>query len=293
MAYQLWTSPVTGYRRIGTKLSDVRSLFDKGITASSIFEPLKSSPADANAQEIRETLLQLDFNVVGVMESKNGQVIGYVQRSDLTSDIVRKHLKLITPEILIADSTPIPELFALFCENKFSFILNKTKIEGIVTQADLNKPPVRIYLFGLVSLLEMHLGYWVRNHYEGDSWMDNISQSRLKAANDLYKERKKRNQEIDLFECLQLGDKRDLVLRTQDLRNELSIISRKQGEKALKRAEDLRNSLAHSQLDISSGLGWDSIFNTVTWLEEFITNSDSAIERRTKDASEGFNDRLW
>jgi len=145
MSYQLWTSPITGYRRIGTKLSDVRSLFEKGITTSAIFETLKSCPADESAFTIKETLEQRDFDVVGVMESRDGPVIGYVNRSDLNSDTIRKHMRPITPGLLVADSTSIADLFKVLCKNEFLFILNKTRVEGIVTRADLNKPPVRVY----------------------------------------------------------------------------------------------------------------------------------------------------
>ncbi len=39
MAYQLWVSR-DGYRRKGTRASELRKLFDDGITADSIQEPL-------------------------------------------------------------------------------------------------------------------------------------------------------------------------------------------------------------------------------------------------------------
>jgi len=205
MGYQLWTSPVTGYRRIGTRFSDIRSLFDKGITAVAIFEALKSCAADGKAEEIKRLLSKRDFDVAGVMESKNGKVVGYVQKEDLQSGLVKDYLRVITPELLIADSTPIPELFALLKNKLFLFVLNKSRVDGIITRADLNKPPVRIYLFGLVSLLEMHLGFWAQDSYKNETWKENLSEGRIKAAEELFEDRKTRNQEIGLFECLQFG----------------------------------------------------------------------------------------
>lgn len=293
MGYQLWTSPVTGYRRIGTRFSDVRSLFDTGITAVSIFEPLKSCPADATAIEMKELLLKRDFDVAGVMETKDGPVVGYVLRSDLESGNVSEHKKKIEPELLISDSAPIPDLFSLLRNQSYLFVLNKTKIEGIVTRADLNKPPVRIYLFGIVSLLEMHLGFWVKKHYQNESWKNHISKRRLIAAKKLYKDRKRRNQDIGLFECLQIADKRDLFLKIEELRNTFSISSKRTGKEILKQAEDLRNSLAHSQIDISIGLGWDNLFKTIVWIELFITRSDSEIERQAQTQSNEYDEELW
>lgn len=280
MGYQLWTSPITGHRRIGTRLYDVNMLFDKGITVSAIFEPLESCPANANAQEIKKILKKRDFNVAGVMESEDSDIVGYVLRSDLESGIVGDHLRMINPGVLIADSTPIRDLFELLSDKDYLFVLNKTRIEGIVTQSDLNKPPVRIYLFSLVSLLEMHLGFWIRSYYENELWKKDLSPGRFEKANDLYIDRKNRNQEIDLFECLQFSDKRDLLLKNEKLRCILSIKSKKKGEVSLKHAEDLRNSLAHSQKDVSSGMGWNIIFETISWMERLITKSDNDIEKR-------------
>jgi len=89
------------------------------------------------------------------------------------------------------------------------------------------------------------------------------------------------------------GDKRDLFLKNDELRKQFSIISKRKGIAILKQVEDLRNSLAHSQQDISSGLGWESLFETVQWMEEFISTSDVEIENRAKSKSKKFQDGLW
>ncbi len=170
--------------------------------------------------------------------------------------------------------------------------MDKTKVEGIVTQADLNKPPVRIYLFGLISLIEMHLSFWIRNKYREDSWQNGISEGRIKKANDLLKLRKEKNQEIDLFECLQFCDKSTLLLKNSDLRNMFNIESRSKGEKVLNRVERLRDSLAHSQENISKDMSWKKVFNTVFWIEDFLTTSDRSIEQLAAVSSEEFDDQL-
>ena len=46
-------------------------------------------------------------------------------------------------------------------DKEFIYVLKGGSIEGIVTRADINKPIVRIYLFGLISLCELHLNYWI------------------------------------------------------------------------------------------------------------------------------------
>src|SRR5690606_29044313 len=128
-----------------------------------------------------------------------------------------------------------------------------SEASGIITRADLNKPPVRVYLFGLISLLEMHMAHWIRVEYGNESWRDRLTAARLESAVMLQEERKKRNEEIDLVECLQFCDKRDLVIAHDDLRRRLGLGAKSEGRRLLKRAERLRDLLAHSQRDLVQG----------------------------------------
>src|SRR5258706_16219777 len=160
MAEQLWTSSITGYRRTGTRLSELRSLLGAGITARAILEPLQSCPADVSAIEMANLLKQKDFDVAGVQSERGGRVIGLVTREALTRGTVRDHLTPISAEHLVSEATPLPGLLATLRDRPHAFVLVGAEVRGIVTRADLNKPPVRVYLFRLVSLLEIHLHFW-------------------------------------------------------------------------------------------------------------------------------------
>ena len=142
MAHELWTSPTTGYRRLGTKLSEVRALFESGITVRAILEPLKCCPIFAAAPEMRNLLKKRDFDVAGVKENENEPVTGYVERSSLEYGEVRDHLLTFGPGTLISESTPLADLFKVFQDQEHIFVLTSTVVSGIVTRADLNKPPV-------------------------------------------------------------------------------------------------------------------------------------------------------
>ncbi|MBE9592914.1 MAG: hypothetical protein IMF19_05485 [Proteobacteria bacterium] len=63
MSYQLWVSPITGIRRKGTRMSDLRKLFETGITASSIQEPLKYCFYGEEASGVLAELERLDFDM--------------------------------------------------------------------------------------------------------------------------------------------------------------------------------------------------------------------------------------
>src|SRR5437016_1155164 len=232
MAYQLWTSPVTGYRRTGTRVREIRALFESGITVRSICEPLKACLAEANATEMAELLDERGFDIAGVNEEQSNQsTTRFVSSIALKKGgIVRDHAEDIVVGDLISEATPLAKIFSLLERRSSSFVLVGGTVAGIVTRADLNKPPVRIYVFGLVSLLEMHLVFWIRREF-GDGWMKYLKESRLDAARKLFEQRRDKHQELDLCECLQICDKADLIISQDKLRELFGIQSNTAGRK--------------------------------------------------------------
>jgi hypothetical protein len=164
---------------------------------------------------------------------------------------VEKYIKPFSAAHLISDATDIGGLIKILNARSRTFVLVGSEVRGIVTLADLNKPPIRLYLFGLVSLFEMHLRFWIRKAYPDTSWQEFLKAKRVEKANDLQSRRRKRNQQIDVLDCLQLCDKQELFKKNQELVKMLEVVG---GKKELDRfftaVEDLRNRLAHSQQDL-------------------------------------------
>src|SRR3972149_4353113 len=293
MAPQLGTPPITGYRRRGTRLAELRSLLGSGITAHAILEPLQSCPAEASAKVMRDLLIQRDFDVAGVQSRQEGAVLGFVARDDLESGLVEEHLKPLTADQLISDSTPLPSVLAFLKDKERAFVLIGPQVRGVVTQADLNKPPVRVYLFGLISLLEMHLAFWIRAAYGDESWQRVLKNPRLDAAKKVQADRQTRNQDASLLDCLQFCDKRDLVVASDDLRNQLNLKSRNEARSLLKRAEHLRNNLAHSQHDIVKGSSWKKTIQLVERVEVVVLASDERVEKKAMSSANRGKRGLW
>lgn len=280
MGYQLWASPNTGYRRRGTRLSDFNEAFGHRITVGSIFEPLKSCPANAPADEMRQLLEQRDFDVAGVRASENGAVLGYVRRQDLDDGTVGDHLLNVPINAVVDDAAAVHSLLDTLKESPFVLVRTNGAIVGIATRADLNKPVVRVYFFGLISLLEIHLSFWFDLAYQDDSWKDVIGAKRVEAALRAQAERRARGQDLPLKECLQFADKHKLVIQDDQLRADLALGSRKHATRYLKKAEDLRNSLAHSQYDLTVGKSWAELISLIQDIESTIALSDRLVEDR-------------
>ncbi len=293
MGYQLWASPVTGHRRVGTRLAEVKALFGRGITVSAIMERLLSARADADAAETAGIMKLRDFDVVGVINTETKEVIGYVTAKDLDTGSVRDTVSEITPKDLVAESTPLAAVYDILEQNNHVFVLSENTVTGIVTRADLNKPPARIYVFALVSLVEMHLGYWIRSVYGEEGWHQQIKEKRLQAAQAFQEERRRRKQDLTLVECLQYADKRDLVVSNKGLRKRLGMGSKGSAERMLSLGEKLRNDVAHSQSDISHAVGaWSAVIDFMRWSEGFLDISDSLVDKDLQAAGGGYVDAL-
>lgn len=291
MGYQLWTSPRTGYRRVGTRSSEVKELFVNRITVNSIFEPLKSCLISGQAFELKSELLNLDFDIAGVVNEEE-KVVGYVKTSDLKSGTIDKYLKKFEAHHIISDSTSILELFTALRSKSFLFVLSGSTISGIVTKADLNKPPIRIYLFGIISLLEMHLAYWINKIYTSGSWKAELSKPRQEMAQKLFEEKKLKNQEIDLLSCTQFGDKKTIICKNSVIRERLNLGGRNKVKENLKYVENLRDNLAHSQSDLAGEYEWGHIIDTISWIEFILCISDREIEKDSKKSSENYSKTL-
>ena len=290
MGYQLWTSPLTGHRRKGTRFTSLKQIFIDNVTAKCIYEPLLCCPADSISGEAKEALQTRDFDVAGVKETEDGAVIGYVVTNEIEDGEFRKYIKKIEHELLISDSTPLAEIFSVLSNKNFTFVIYGNNITGIITRADINKPPVRIYIFGIISLLEMHLNSWINHYYQNDSWFYKVPKQRMEKAEKVYEQRKGKNQELSILECLQLCDKRNLLSNSNEFLKTFHFL-KTEFESFLERAEKIRNELAHSQNSIISNMEWNNFVETITRAETFLIGSDNEVERIARKGAD-FQDLL-
>ena len=286
MGYQLWTSPITGHRRRGTRFVDVRDIIGASITVRAIYEKLQSVPSSAIATAIRQLMKDREFDVAGVKNSRDGHLLGYVRQEALSDGIVGDHLLPLPSDALVSEAAPLSELLKALGPTERLFVVVGREVSGIVTRTDLNKPPVRVYLFALISLLELHLNYWIDRTYPDSTWQKCVEATRLSAAKALLAQRAARNPAATLLSCLQLADKRDLLLDNGDVRARLDLGSKAQAKKFFGRAEALRNDLAHSESVLAEGLGWDRILQLVDAIERAVHGSDTEIERRATEGAQ-------
>jgi predicted transcriptional regulator len=257
--------------KINYSLTDFMKIFEDTVTVNDISEfNLYTCKSQDSVQEIEEYMKSNGFDIFPI--EAGGRITRYINRSNLYGNKCEDCAILISPELLITNSTPLIPFIEIMKNKDFLFVLKGNKISGIVTKADLQKLPVRIFLFGLMSLLEMQLLSLIRKYYEGDSWKTYISPERLKKAEQLHNARKNRNEEIGLIDCLQLCDKKTLILKKQSLLDKIGYSKKILGE-LLQQVEELRDKLAHAQ-EINTGYSWSDIIDLVPKITEFVQKCD-------------------
>jgi predicted transcriptional regulator len=281
MAHQLWISPKTDIRRKGTTFKDLQTLSINQITIKHIYEPLYSARVTDNALDVKVDLERRDFDIVGVIDESE-RVVGFVKKIGLTEGIVKDFINPIDLSLLVTDSAPLSKLIPLLAERHFAFVMHANTVNGIVTVADINKPIVRIYLFGMISLFEMHLNFWINQNHKDGSWEKVIKEIRLCKAKNTFKLRQGQNHALSLLECLQFCDKRDILIETPDFLSEFNF-SKEDFFQLLGNVETIRNELAHSQNTIIGNLDWPDFVATITFLEKSLFESEQKVEENVSN----------
>jgi hypothetical protein len=197
----------------------------------------------------------------------------------------------LTTDVLIADSTPLAATLLVLSDTCFVFVMVGSRVRGIITQADLNKPPVRLYLYGVLLLIEMHLTFWIRVEHPREEWHAYLSASRVGAAQRTLRRKMARGVETELLDCLTLGDKKASLSGSMRVRDRLGISDEELSE--FDWAQGIRNQLAHGYTNLAEERSWSDISSTVSFIERVTQRSDEAIEHEAALSAAGYHDVLW
>ena len=244
----------------------LKRVFLEGFTVMDIAEPLVSFDAEKPADEVRAFMAAEDYDLAGVR--RNGLVCGYVRRVELSGGCCGDHLHPFGPDDLVTESVSLQEVIGSLAINNQCFVTVLDRVGAIVTLSDLEKPPVRMFLFGMITITEMIMARMIGESWPDGSWRSLLSEGRLAKAEELLAERVRRNKKVDLLDCLQFSDKSQILLKSPAFMASLEgmgVASRKSALQAAKELETLRNNLAHTQEIIPDG--WQRIAIYATRLE--------------------------
>ena len=263
-----------------TQSSRLRRLFFEGFSAMDVAEPLVSFDETARSEDVKQFMDEKSYDLVGVRQ--NGLVEGYVRRDELTSGTCGERFHPFTPDDdLVPDTANLIDVVKSLAINQQCFVTILDRVGAIITLTDLEKPPMRMFLFGMITMIEMTMTEVLRRRYPDNSWQEFLSEKRLDIAKKLQEERNRRGQQVELLDCLQFGDKGWIITYDEKLREKLGHTSRKETRNAIKEFETLRNNLAHTQEIIPSG--WQRIIIACSrWESNLDKSADYYVNRQEK-----------
>jgi hypothetical protein len=233
----------------------VRRLFAEGFRVADVAEPLASFDTETPGPAVSAVMDRDGLTVAGVR--RGGRVAGFVEPGGFSDGPCGDGSREFKAETLLADSAPLSAAVRVLATEPRAFVTAFGGVAGVVTRDDLQKPPGRMWLFGMVTIIELRYTRLIAEHCPGESWREYLSEGRRKKAEELMAERRRRHRSVGLLECLQLSDKGQIVARNEAIRDWTIFSSRRQAEEGIRLLEGLRNNLAHAQDIVSAD--WDAI----------------------------------
>lgn len=270
-------------KRLPSQIASLRRLIDEEIRVELITEPLYVIDVASPATEVATELDRLGYDECGVRRDE--RVTESIRLTDLNEGISGDHARLIPLERVVAPATPLWSCLERIARAGPLFVLGDHGLDGIVTRADLNKQPARLLMFGFISMLEMLLLVLIRRHYETDGWRQKLTDERVAKAEELYDERRRRREEIDLVDCLQLGDKVAVCLKTESIRTAWGM-SRRQVEGLFQLLQRVRDNLAHAQSPAPDGQ-WSDVVGALREGHIVMDRSIEMVDEPVQEAANG------
>jgi hypothetical protein len=223
-------------------------LFARSFSARDIAEPLRSFDKGTPLTEILPLMEKLEVPVVGIRNE--GLVRYYINLSD--GDNGDNRLRAISKTQVLHWDAPLSEVILSLTRQEYVFVSVSGSITGVISHGDMEKPTMRMWLFGMITLMESELTNRIAAKFSDQGWAGLISPKRLQRAQDLWRERNQRNQPCSLISCLQLSDKARIALQDKKMLAEYGLSGKSATKQAIKELESLRNRLAHGRDIVSA-----------------------------------------
>jgi hypothetical protein len=243
-------------------------LFSEAFTAHHIAEPVRSFDASRPCKEVQAIMELHQLDIICLREQ--GVIIGYARHKDLVGHTCRENMREFREGQVVSGDSPFSDIIHVLTLQQYGFISVLGEIAGVFCREDINKPVVRMWLFGIITFIEMEVMKVIARYFPDDSWQTSISEERLSQAKSLREERIRRGQHCNLLECIQLSDKGKIIISNQETMKIMGLDSRRSAKKVIRELESLRNNLAHAQ-DIVT-YDWGQIVRLTHRLEDTLNS---------------------
>ena len=229
-------------------MSGNESLFQKtlsGLEAGLQVELIAASPLETcNVSENAATVLARfsGFTCIPVRPHWNEPIVGVLEQCQPPPQgTVEQHMRPLDGSMLISAGASLKELIPLLGQSPYRLVVTERGVEGIVTPSDLQKLPVRLYVFALITHFEMLMRDIIASHYPNDDdWLLLLPNPLKKKIEKDWEDLKESDLNVSKLECASLSAK-SIILE--------QLLPPEEGKKLSEEREmirDLRHSIAHA-----------------------------------------------
>jgi hypothetical protein len=269
--YASETGPIepaaTGARLKPTAVSiTALRVFERAFTAQDIAEPLLSFDSDRRAKDVAAEMSEARVEVAGIR--RKGVLCGFVEAASLGQGFCETFRREFVSSQVVAAGSSLTDVIEVLTCHDWCFVSAFGTVVGVISRMDVQKPAVRMWLFGIITVAELEFTERVRQKWPDESWIGLLSHQRVEQARQLLAERERRKENCQLLDCLQLGDKLKILVSDRKALEELGIPTPSAAKQASKQIESLRNSLAHALRFVDQD--WPQIVRLARHIEEMV-----------------------
>lgn len=231
-----------------------------------------------NIQPVSVNELKERYDQAPVLDGE--KVIGII-RTETLEDLYKKGLPLTgdsetIDRTTICSEATVGQLLDTLSERKAVIVISSNKEPlGLIHVADLNKPPLRFFLYSVLFELESRLANLIIELYDDPwDWLVHLSQNQQVQIVGYWEIAKRLDIDLDvgpIYACT-LTDLISVVRKDGKLYGTLGFSSTKQVEKVLKRIPELRNIVMHPVRHLISNIhDVDSLKKNLASIDEILS----------------------
>ena len=214
--------------------------------------------------------------------------IGFIHKDDVTTDddgdTLDDHLTALTIDYMISGDTSFTAVLSALIENPVYFLGGPNHVTGILTRADLNTAPVRIYLFDRITYLEEHLRELILDT-KPDWKTTPVTADELDTIEDRYEDAQAANVALEEIHYASFSALETIVTSVGDCWQTCGFSAKGGADTRLHEVTDLRNDVAHANLLVentdsneflSNGRTTENLYNTLETIDQVLTDLQEA-----------------
>ena len=260
----------TAGRSPGIRLRRALHAFAHGFRAGDVAEPLPMFDAESPVALARDSS---DAPVFGVGD--RGRITAYVPYTELGTGRFADVMQPMPATQLLDIDSGLADVVMTLTRHDYCFVTRQGEVIGYIGRDEMQSPLARMWLFGMITTLELAITERIRSAAAEPEWMPLLTPARVEKARMLQQSRAALARSAPLLDCLQLSDKIRIVLACDNgpyplLRGQ----SKAESQRLARDLEDLRNNLAHAQDIVTQD--WVQIARLAKRLEELAAGDSGA-----------------